>query len=189
VRSSAVAARALRDNPPFNTFYVGRKSNSTLFACINKRVRYSSTELIKIRKDSAMRRTTTTAAALGLRATLARLLLLRTVYWRCRVRRTKSKRKRCAQKQKRGKRGGLLARLKDNAGRLPILSLFLSNVCSLDNKMDVLRLRLCGALSYVTLAKRHHARAYPPDRWPASFLCGSQPAVGGKPTGADYVST
>ncbi|KAI3351762.1 hypothetical protein L3Q82_020592 [Scortum barcoo] len=50
--------------------------------------------------------------------------------------------KRCARKQKRGKQGGLLARLKANAGRPPVPSLFLSNVRSLDNKLDLLRLRL-----------------------------------------------
>ncbi|KAI3376130.1 hypothetical protein L3Q82_016660, partial [Scortum barcoo] len=45
--------------------------------------------------------------------------------------------------RRRGKRGGLLARLKANAGRPPIIpSLFLSNVRSLDNKLDLLRLRL-----------------------------------------------
>ncbi len=44
--------------------------------------------------------------------------------------------------QKRGKRGGLLARLKANANRPPIPSLFLANVRSLDNKLDLLRLRL-----------------------------------------------
>ncbi|KAI3377103.1 hypothetical protein L3Q82_000302 [Scortum barcoo] len=81
-------------------------------------------------------------ADLGLRALLGRLQLLRTPDWRSAARRTEGKRKRCAWKQKRGKRGGLLARLKANAGRPPIPSLFLSNVRSLDNKLDLLRLRL-----------------------------------------------
>ncbi|KAI3355732.1 hypothetical protein L3Q82_004319 [Scortum barcoo] len=76
------------------------------------------------------------------RALLGRLQLLRTPDWRSAARRTEGKRKRCARKQKRGKRGGLLARLKANAGRPPIPSLFLSNVRSLDNKLDLLRLRL-----------------------------------------------
>ncbi|KAI3368067.1 hypothetical protein L3Q82_026889, partial [Scortum barcoo] len=75
-------------------------------------------------------------------ALLGRLQLLRTPDWRSAARRTEGKRKRCARKQKRGKRGGLLARLKANAGRPPIPSLFLSNVRSLDNKLDLLRLRL-----------------------------------------------
>ncbi|KAI4891554.1 hypothetical protein NFI96_034005 [Prochilodus magdalenae] len=43
---------------------------------------------------------------------------------------------------KRGKRAGVLARLKANADRPPIPSLFLSNVRSLDNKLDLLRLRM-----------------------------------------------
>ncbi|KAI3368602.1 hypothetical protein L3Q82_025607 [Scortum barcoo] len=108
------------------------------FACVNKRVRYSRTELIKIRDGSATS-TTLQSAVLGLRALLGRLQLLRTPDWRSGARRTEGKRKRCARKQKRGKRGGLLARLKANAGKPPIPSLFLSNVRSLDNKLDLLR--------------------------------------------------
>ncbi|KAI3353496.1 hypothetical protein L3Q82_019287, partial [Scortum barcoo] len=57
---------------------------------------------------------------LGLRALLGRLQFLRTPDWRSAARRTEGKRKRCARKQKRGKQwGGLLARLKANAGRPP----------------------------------------------------------------------
>ncbi|KAI3369446.1 hypothetical protein L3Q82_007486 [Scortum barcoo] len=78
----------------------------------------------------------------GLACVNKRVKLLRTPDWRSAARRTEGKRKRCARKQKRGKRGGLLARLKANAGRPPIPSLFLSNVRSLDNKLDLLRLRL-----------------------------------------------
>ncbi|GAA6231470.1 uncharacterized protein LOC109141784 [Lates japonicus] len=103
--------------------------------------------MFKIRDGPATSTTTTTTtttrtAALGLRALLGRLQLLRTPDWRSGVRRVEGKRKRCARKQKRGKRGGLLAKLKANAGRPPIPSLFLSNVRSLDNKTDLLRLRL-----------------------------------------------
>ncbi len=47
---------------------------------------------------------------------------------------------RCARRQKRGKRAGALAQLK--ARRPPIPTLFLANVRSLDNKVDLLRLRL-----------------------------------------------
>ncbi|XP_062394808.1 ribonuclease inhibitor-like isoform X2 [Sardina pilchardus] len=46
----------------------------------------------------------------------------------------------CARQQKRGKRAGARAQLKAN--RPPIPTLFLANVRSLDNKMDLLRLRL-----------------------------------------------
>ncbi|KAI3358988.1 hypothetical protein L3Q82_015368 [Scortum barcoo] len=131
------------EKPPISTFLVGLEANFTGFACVNKRVRYSRTELIKIRDGSATS-TTPQTADLGLRALLGRLQLLRTPDWRSAARRTEGKRKRCARKQKRGKRGGLLARLKANAGRPPIPSLFLSNVRSLDNKLDLLRLRLAG---------------------------------------------
>ncbi|KAI3353895.1 hypothetical protein L3Q82_005104 [Scortum barcoo] len=104
-------------------------------------IKYNRTELIKIRDGSATS-TTPQTAVLGLRALLGRLQLLRTPDWRSAARRTEGRRKRCARKQMRGKRGGLLARLKANAGRPPIPSLFLSNVRSLDNKLDLLRLRL-----------------------------------------------
>ncbi|KAI4891376.1 hypothetical protein NFI96_006358 [Prochilodus magdalenae] len=76
------------------------------------------------------------------RAKLGRLQLLRTPAWRGRAVRTKGKRKRCERRLKRGKRAGVLARLKANADRPPIPSLFLSNVRSLDNKLDLLRLRM-----------------------------------------------
>ncbi|KAI3352294.1 hypothetical protein L3Q82_005273 [Scortum barcoo] len=102
------------------------------------REKLNRTELIKIRDGSATS-TTLQTVDLSLRALLGRLQLLRTPDWRSAARRTEGKRKRCARKQKRGKyRGGLLARLKANAGRPPIPSLFLSNVRSLDNKLDLL---------------------------------------------------
>ncbi|KAI4897621.1 hypothetical protein NFI96_030293 [Prochilodus magdalenae] len=52
------------------------------------------------------------------------------------------KRKRCERRLKRGKQARMLARLKANTDRPPIPSLFLSNVRSLDNKLDLLRLRM-----------------------------------------------
>lgn len=78
-------------------------------------------------------------------ALLGRLKLLRTSDWCRGVRRVEGKRKRCARRQKSGKRGGLLAKLKANTGKPPIPSLFLSNVRALDNKMDLLRLRLLAS--------------------------------------------
>uniref|UniRef100_A0A3B3H7K8 Reverse transcriptase domain-containing protein n=1 Tax=Oryzias latipes TaxID=8090 RepID=A0A3B3H7K8_ORYLA len=108
-----------------------------------KRIKYSRTEITTI-TDSLDSNTTT--AGPGLKALLGRLHLLRTPKWRKDIGRTESKRKRCARTRKRGKRAGVLARLKANAGRPPIPSLFLANVRSLDNKMDMLRLRL-GASS------------------------------------------
>ncbi|KAI4890819.1 hypothetical protein NFI96_006997 [Prochilodus magdalenae] len=76
------------------------------------------------------------------RAKLGRLQLLRTPAWRWRAQRTKGKRKRCERRHKRGKRSGALIRLKANTDRPPIPSLFLSNVRSLDNKLDLLQLRM-----------------------------------------------
>ncbi|KAI4882972.1 hypothetical protein NFI96_001902 [Prochilodus magdalenae] len=76
------------------------------------------------------------------RAKPGRLQLLRTLVWRGRAVRTRGKRKQCERRQKRGKRASVLARLKANADRPPIPSLFLSNVRSLDNKLDLLRLRM-----------------------------------------------
>ncbi|KAK0147722.1 hypothetical protein N1851_012574 [Merluccius polli] len=53
---------------------------------------------------------------------------------------TKRRRKRCARKQKRGKRGGIRARLAASPSRPAIPSIILANVRSLDNKMDHIRL-------------------------------------------------
>ncbi|KAI3369575.1 hypothetical protein L3Q82_024384 [Scortum barcoo] len=113
------------------------------------------------------------------------------------ARRTEGKRKRCARKQKRGKWGGLLARLKANAGRPPIPSLFLSNVRSLDNKLDLLRLRLG-----VSREMRNCAVLCLTETWlndnmmdPASSSTAGFSSVRtatssrGKPAGADYAST
>ncbi|KAI4893871.1 hypothetical protein NFI96_021222, partial [Prochilodus magdalenae] len=86
--------------------------------------------------------TTATTMDSSFRAKLGRLQLLRTPAWRGRAARTKGKRKRCKRRLKRGKRAGVLARLRANADRPPIPSLFLSNVRSLDNKLDLLRLRM-----------------------------------------------
>lgn len=78
-----------------------------------------------------------------LRSSLGRLQLLRASLWRSRLRGQATKRKQCARKQKRGKRAGWLAQLR--ASRPPIPSFFLASVRSLENKKDLLRLRL-GAL-------------------------------------------
>ncbi|KAI3369241.1 hypothetical protein L3Q82_007790 [Scortum barcoo] len=58
--SSAAASRAPGVKPPISTFLVGLEANFTGFACVNKRVRYSRTELIKIRDGSATSTTNTT---------------------------------------------------------------------------------------------------------------------------------
>lgn len=49
---------------------------------------------------------------------------------------------RCTRKQKRGNFAGLLAKLKANRNRPAIPSLFLANVYALDNKSDLLRMRM-----------------------------------------------
>ncbi|KAK3506482.1 hypothetical protein QTP70_001798 [Hemibagrus guttatus] len=53
--------------------------------------------------------------------------------------RESSRQNRCARKLKRGKRAGVHARLKTNPSRPP--SILISNVCSLDNKLDYIRLQ------------------------------------------------
>lgn len=78
----------------------------------------------------------------NLKSELGRVELLKTTAWRCTIRQLRDKRKRCTQKQKRGKRAGLLAKLKADNNRLVIPSFLLANVRALDNKMDLLRLRI-----------------------------------------------
>ncbi|KAM7003411.1 uncharacterized protein LKV04_004454 [Tautogolabrus adspersus] len=53
-----------------------------------------------------------------------------------------ARRRRRDRKQRRGKRGGIRAKLKLTPHRLPLPSIFLANVRSLVNKMDELRLRI-----------------------------------------------
>lgn len=55
--------------------------------------------------------------------------------------RGKGRCKRCTRKRKRGKRAGVHARLKTKPSRPAIPSILLSNVCSLDNKLDIIRLQ------------------------------------------------
>ena len=50
-------------------------------------------------------------------------------------------RKRCARRRKRGKRGSLRAMVMANPRRPAVPSLLLSNVCSLENKLDYLRVQ------------------------------------------------
>ena len=68
--------------------------------------------------------------------------MLRTTAWKYGSHGFRGKRKQRARRQKRGKRAGLIAKVKAGACRPPIPSHFLSNVRTLDNKMDLLRLRL-----------------------------------------------
>ncbi|KAK2919151.1 hypothetical protein Q8A73_003522 [Channa argus] len=53
----------------------------------------------------------------------------------------RGRRKRCSRKRKRGKWAGVRARLNANPSRPALPSILLSNVCSLDNKLDYIRLQ------------------------------------------------
>ena len=94
------------------------------------------------RKAQLLELNTNQPATSELKAPLGRLQLLSASEWRYRLRRFRGKRRQCSRKQKRGKRAGVLAKLKASASRPSIPLLFLSNVRALDNKMDLLRLRL-----------------------------------------------
>lgn len=99
-------------------------------------LKYSVVELLGLRfKEQA-------SLSPPLKTTLGRLKLLRTMEWCKRLQLPGRKRKRCARGQKRGKRAGLLAKLKSRGGRPALPSLFLSNVRALENKVDLLKLRL-----------------------------------------------
>ncbi len=54
--------------------------------------------------------------------------------------RTRQRRKRCERGRKCGKRGGIRARLRANPTRPALPTLMLSNVCSLENKLDLIQL-------------------------------------------------
>ncbi|KAI4886774.1 hypothetical protein NFI96_006694 [Prochilodus magdalenae] len=55
--------------------------------------------------------------------------------------RKRGRRKRCARLQKRGKRAGVRTRLTTKPTRAALPSILLSNVCSLENKLDCIRLQ------------------------------------------------
>ena len=131
--SSAAASRAPGTKPHLTSLEAAFGTSFVL----SSRVKYSSTELMIIRDSSVI------TISPKLKSALGRQRLLRTTEWRSRVRGAAGKRKRCARKQKRGKRAGALAQLK--ARRPPIPSLFLANVRSLDNKVDLLRLRMSAS--------------------------------------------
>lgn len=125
-RSSAAASQL-----PVSSVFVTPLSSTNLEYV----VKYSSAELLQLSNP-------TIVIQLELKAALGRLRLLRTACWSKKTyRRLRGRRKRCSGRQKRGKRVGLLARLRAN-NRPAFLSLFLANVRSLDNKMDLLRLRM-----------------------------------------------
>lgn len=79
-------------------------------------------------------------------------------------------RKRCSRMRKWGKRGGVYARLIANPHKPAVPTLMLANVCSLDNKMDYIRVwrasqrsvRNCCLRLYGDLAEpEHHVRCDP----------------------------
>ncbi len=128
--SGAAATQAPGTKPYHNSF----EAVSSTSLALNLRIKYSPTELMVIMDSSVI------TISPKLKSALGRQRLLRTTEWCSRVRGAAGKRKRCARRQKRGKRAGALAQLK--ARRPPIPTLFLANVRSLDNKVDLLRLRL-----------------------------------------------
>lgn len=67
--------------------------------------------------------------------------LRRSTEWPDGAVRKKAHRKRCARKQKRGKRAGICARLKANPNRPTIPSILFANVHSLENNLDHLWLQ------------------------------------------------
>lgn len=91
--------------------------------CAKRFMRYNPLELCKINSKYGAK------LSQNLKSELGRMGLLRTTAWQCNIRLLRGKRKRCARKQKRGKRAGLLAKLKANNNRLVIPSLFFSQ-CS-----------------------------------------------------------
>lgn len=95
-------------------------------------VKYSSWELLQFMNPSV-------AIKPELKTVLGRLRLLRKAGWRRETFRLRGRRKRCAQKQKRGKRAGKIAGLKANT-KPTNPTLLLSNVHSQDNKIDLMRL-------------------------------------------------
>lgn len=59
------------------------------------------------------------------------------------------RRRRCKRKQKRGKRASVRARPKANPSKPPLLSIFLANICSIQNKIDEIRLQLTSKRTLV----------------------------------------
>ena len=129
-RSGAAASRAPGTKPYLKTLKATFGTSLELNLC----VKYSLTELMVIRDGLFI------TISPKLKSALGRQRLLRTMEWRSRVQGAAGKRKRCARKQKRGERSGGLAQLKAN--RPPIPTLFLANIRSLDNKVDLLHGRL-----------------------------------------------
>ena len=100
-------------------------------------MRNCNAELLSLKKVAASLSLTP-----GLKSELGRLQILRTTAWKYRSHGCRGKRKRRAMREKRGKRAGLIAKMRAGVRRPPISSLFLSYVRALDNKMDLFRLCL-----------------------------------------------
>lgn len=125
-RNSAAALLALGDSVKFNTVTTSKTAIKYVFA-----------DLMELNNSLHAQ------LPPELKAVLGSLRILRTLPWNSRWSRLGAKRRRCMRKQKMGKRAGLLTKLRANASRPAVLSLFLSNVRALDNKMDQPRLRSC----------------------------------------------
>ncbi|KAK3560578.1 hypothetical protein QTP86_010916 [Hemibagrus guttatus] len=82
-------------------------------------------------------------------------------------------RKRCSGKQKRRKRAGVCARLKTNPSWPALSSIILPNVCSLDNKLDYIRLQRTTR-SYRPLVRRSKPVLKQVKTWPAGAISALQ---------------
>ncbi|KAK3506472.1 hypothetical protein QTP70_001256, partial [Hemibagrus guttatus] len=87
-------------------------------------------------------------------------------------------RKQCSRKRKRGKRAGVRARLKTNPSRLALPSIILSNVCSLNNKLDYIgysdHISVMLIPAYRPLVRRSKAVLKQVKTWPAGAISALQ---------------
>ncbi|KAK3523558.1 hypothetical protein QTP70_002468 [Hemibagrus guttatus] len=85
------------------------------------------------------------------------------------------RRKRCERKRKHDKRAGVHARLKTNPSQPELPSILLSNICSLDNKLNYIRLQRTRQLpAYRPLIRRSKLVLKQVRTWPAGVISALQ---------------
>ncbi|KAK3555126.1 hypothetical protein QTP86_010015 [Hemibagrus guttatus] len=85
------------------------------------------------------------------------------------------RRKRCERKRKHDKRAGVHARLKTNPSQPELPSILLSNICSLDNKLNYIRLQRTRRLpAYRPLIRRSKLVLKQVRTWPAGVISALQ---------------
>ncbi|KAK3549100.1 hypothetical protein QTP70_031895 [Hemibagrus guttatus] len=84
--------------------------------------------------------------------------------------RERGHRKWCLRKQKRGKRASVRARLKINPSRPALPSIILSNVCSLDNKLDYIQLQKTTRPEYRDCCLFVFTETWPSDKVPDAAI-------------------